>query len=238
MNKRIVALLTVLVLCVLSGVNVFAAEHPPFVVDEANLLTEGEENSLLTKLNALNKEYELDIVVLTVNSIGGSDIVAFADDYYDYNGYGKNGAIIVVAVEEGERYVSTCGSCIDEIDITALGDEISYYLNEGKYYKAFSAFADFVDEAYAFDFAMSIIISLAIGIVIALIVTGSMKGQLKSVRMQSGAANYVKANSLNITDSRDIYLYRTVTRVKRETSSNGGGTHTSSSGRTHGGGRV
>ena len=65
-----------------------------------------------------------------------------------------------------------------------------------------------------FNAVKCLLISMAMGLVIALIVTGSMKAKLKSVRMQSAAASYVKSNN----------------------SSGGSSSHTSSSGQTHGGG--
>lgn len=238
MNKRIIALLTVVFMLALSLISVSADEQLPFVIDGADLLTQGEEAYITSKLEEINKEFDLDIVVLTVPSLGDYTAMEFADDYYDYGGYDDDGALILVSAEEGERYVSTCGSCIDKIDVGELGDEISYLLDEGAYAAAFEGFADYVKEAYSFKLAKSLAISLIIGLVVALIVTSSMKGQLKSVRMQTGATNYLKADGLNITDFRDIFLYRTVTSRKREKSSSGGGTHTSSSGRSHGGGSL
>jgi len=51
----------------------------------------------------------------------------------------------------------------------------------------------------------------------------------------------MKSGSLNITESRDTFLYNTVTRTAKPKntdsgSSGGSSTHTSSSGETHGGG--
>ena len=84
-------------------------------------------------------------------------------------------------------------------------------------------------------------ISLVAGIVLSLIVVGTMKSKLKTVRFQAAANNYVKAGSMNLTESRDIFLYNTMTKTKKEkndSSSSGGGssTHTTSSGSTAGGG--
>jgi len=64
-----------------------------------------------------------------------------------------------------------------------------------------------------------------------------MKGQLKSVRFKSAASDYTKAGSMNVTESRDLFLYRTVSRREKPRENSGGSsTHTSSSGRSHGGG--
>lgn len=94
-------------------------------------------------------------------------------------------------------------------------------------------------------------ISVIVGIVCGFIGTGIMKAKLKSVKFQSGAADYVVPDSFKMHDSRDIYLYSTVTKTERPTNNNhhsggshggfgggfsGGGTHISSSGSMHGGG--
>ena len=82
----------------------------------------------------------------------------------------------------------------------------------------------------------SLLISIGIGLFAALIVTGSMKGKLKTVHAQTAASQYVKPGSMNITEGREMFLYSQIQRHKRETKTSGGSsTHTSSSGRTHGG---
>ena len=79
-------------------------------------------------------------------------------------------------------------------------------------------------------------VSIGIGLFAALIVTGSMKGKLKTVHAQAAASQYVKSGSMNITERREMFLYSQIQRHKRETKKSGGSsTHTSSSGRTHGG---
>jgi uncharacterized protein len=67
-----------------------------------------------------------------------------------------------------------------------------------------------------------------------------MKSKLKTVRYKAEANSYVRPGSMNITVSRDLFLYRTVAvspKPKSNSDSDGGSsTHTSSSGSTHGGG--
>ena len=77
------------------------------------------------------------------------------------------------------------------------------------------------------------------GFVLSLIIVGRMKAKLKTVRFQPAANSYMKAGSMNITESRDLFLYNTVTRTAKPKDNDSGGgssTHTSSSGSTHGGG--
>ena len=61
---------------------------------------------------------------------------------------------------------------------------------------------------------------------------------MKSVHSQAAANSYMKKDSLNVTESTDLFLYHNMTRTekKKESSSEGSSTHTSSSGTTHGGG--
>lgn len=236
MKKVFITLLTLIMLGTFCTVNAVAAEGLRYVIDEANLLTEEQETALNSRFEKIKKEYDVELVVLTVESIGDMEIADFADDYYDYNGYGEDGALLLVSVEDG-RYVSTTGSCIDAIDVDELGSEISDLLDDEDYVEAFNSFADYYEAGKAFKFGKSLIISIVIGLIIAFIVTSSMKGKLNSVRMQSAAANYVKVGSFDLSDSRDIFLYRHVTRRERPKSNNSS-THTSSSGRTHGGGRI
>ena len=88
---------------------------------------------------------------------------------------------------------------------------------------------------------MYLFLALGIGLVLAWVVVSVMKSQLRSVAFQENAASYVREDSMNLTNSRELFLYRDVHRTERpkeSSSSDSGGssTHTSSSGTTHGGG--
>ena len=88
---------------------------------------------------------------------------------------------------------------------------------------------------------MYLFLALGIGLVLAWVVVHVMKSQLRSVAFQENAASYVREGSMNLTNSRELFLYRNVQRTKHveekdSDSSGGSSTHTSSSGTTHGGG--
>ena len=89
-----------------------------------------------------------------------------------------------------------------------------------------------------FNYIKMLLVSLGIGLVVALIITGRMKGKLKTVRRQAEAADYVKTGSMKVTQSRDFFLYKHIDRhaKPKESTSGGSRTHTSSLGSTHGGG--
>lgn len=71
------------------------------------------------------------------------------------------------------------------------------------------------DDDEAADPAVTVLVCIAVGLVVALIVTGTMKAQLKTVRHQAQAGQYIRQGSFQLFRSQDIYLYRNVTRVAR-----------------------
>ena len=74
----------------------------------------------------------------------------------------------------------------------------------------------------SFNLGKVLLICVAIGIVIGLITVLAMKSQLKSVRMQNQANNYMIPGSMHLTHSADIFLYRNVTRVAKPQNNNTG----------------
>ena len=59
------------------------------VVDGADLLDGSEEASLRERLDDISEKYQFDVVVVTEYSLGGKSPQSFADDFFDYNGYGQ-----------------------------------------------------------------------------------------------------------------------------------------------------
>jgi uncharacterized protein len=233
----------------------------PRLVDEADVLTDSEESELLSKLDEISGRQQMDVVIATVNSLEGKTAEAYADDYFDYNGFGygpmNSGILLLVSMEDRDWAISTSGDGITaftDAGCDYIGEEIVFWLSDDLYEHAFLTFADNCDkfvtqartgEPYDGDFMpeaefepfWTLAICLVIAFIISLIITGVMKAQLKSVRSQTRASQYVRTGSLNVTCANDFFLYRTLTRVPRpkESSSSGSSTHRSSSGRTHGG---
>ena len=219
-----------------------------FVFDDADLLTDAEEETLSQKLRDVSHTYQAEIVVCTVAAIGDSDVDAFLEYLYDYMGfgYGENhdGVMLLLCMDTRDyRILSNgfAGVAIDTGAIDSIGDEIVPYLSDGQYAEGFGAFADqcvyYLDgyiNGFPFNTGMNALISLAVGLLVGAIVSGVLKGQLKSVRKQDQANNYVKPGSLQLTLSNDIFLYRNVTQTEKESKSSSSGS--SGSSRSTGGG--
>lgn len=127
----------------------------PRVVDEAGLLTESEITDLSETINDLIAQYQMDVVILTVDSLGYKSAQDYADDYYDENGYGVggdySGVLLLISMEDRDWWISTCGDAIYAITdygIESLFSEMSLYLSADMFYEAFDAYLDALPEYF------------------------------------------------------------------------------------------
>lgn len=247
--KRIFLLIFTLCLCLTLAVRASAAELPR-LVDAADLLTVSEEEELLTYLDQVSEQCQADVVIVTMESCGGRSADAVINAVYDDNGYGvgpdRDGVILLLSMEERDYRILSNGFAADAItmsEIDEIGDEIVSELSDGEYMEAFMAFAslcryeiDGERNGFPFNFGLSLGICVVIGFVTALIATGIMRSKLKSVRSRSGAREYTKPGSMQLTRSGDLFLYRTLDRRRKpqesSSGSRGGG------GRNVGGGKF
>lgn len=253
------------ILCAKGEVPVFPERSLPRLVDEADLLFDWEEEELLAKLNEISKRQQVDVAVVTVNTLMGKTPQEYADDYYDYNGFGfgenNDGILLLVNMGERDWYISTTGYGIHAITDAGrdyISEKFLSDLSDGNYADAFDTYAilcdEFVTQAKTgepYDYGnmpkgkvnpLWIPGSAAGGALAGQIPISKMKRKLKSVGKQKSATRYFNRDSLNFAASNDNFLYSNVKRVYIEPSesrSGGGGgssTHFGSSGSSHGGG--
>ena len=221
------------------------------VFDAANLLTEEQADELNRKLLEVSHQYQAQIFIHTLPSVNGHDIDVYVEYLYDSMGMGygskHDGVLLLVSMDPREYRILSNGFAGDAIttdDIDSIGELIRPHLSDGEYVEAFDIFVEqcryYIDghlNGFPFNKGMSLVISLAIGIVVGLIVAKILKGQLKSVRQQHQANNYMKPGSLNITNQNEFFLYSHVSRTPRskDDSSSGSGSSSGSS-RSVGGG--
>lgn len=224
-----------------------------YIKDQAGVLTDEQEKELNDKLTLYKENNGIDLVVVLTNGIDNGvyyydDRMDFADDYYDYNGYDKDGALLLVNIEEFDKYssgnswISTSGKCIrliSEDDISRIGSHLTPYLEAGEFYEAINYYPDLINSnikvSKTSQYGLMAIITIVICIIVAFVYTGRLKRQLKSVSDATDANEYIVDNSLNLRRSYDHYLYSNVVKTPRDTGKSGS-SHTSSSGSSHGGG--
>ena len=246
MKRKLLAMLLVVVLCVSLSISASAVSGAD-IYDEADLLSSAEETQIAKKLSNIREQFDAQIVIMTVPTSDGS-IDTFVEDVYDSMnmGYGENqnGVLLLVCMDSREYRILSNGYAgeaigIDQID--AISEAIVSDLSDGDYADAFITFADncayYLDgylNGYPFNAGKNLVVALIIGVVAGVIVAFVLKKQLKSVRQQKQANVYITSGSMQITASRDLFLYREVSKTKKASTNSSG----SGSSRNVGGGKF
>ena len=153
------------------------------------------------------------ILAAAVIAVGAS-IPAFADsDFYT----AENDAPVLLTAQEAQADIALDIISDDSATVTLSDNYDTAAINETG-----DTEDDDSDKAPVAtrDIIIAVCISVVVGIIIGFIGSGIMKSKLTSVRYQSGAADYVVPDSFKLNDSRDIYLYSTVTKTERSTDDN------------------
>ena len=240
MKKRWISFLMALVLCAgllpLFSSVAGAAENDGVLYDEADVLSPAEEAALENRLLTLSQTYQVQIVVYTIPSLPYGSIDSYVHEVYDGMGFGygenRDGVLLLLCTDPRELRILSNGMAADAISVSDIDDIFSlmlYDLGEDNYADAFELFADqcefYLDgyiNGYPFPTGFALLICFGIGFVIALISVMVMKAQLKSVRQQREADNYIKSGSMQVTLRKDLFLYRDLKRVKKESSGSSG----------------
>lgn len=256
MNMRITkrtgfAALLIILLCI-SISPLWAIENaPPDLIDIPEVLSSQEYDTVYNRLEGIKNTYGVDTAFVITDEISTESAQAEADNLYDYCGYGVgdtyDGILYLVCQPTHEYAFTTCGRGIDIFNddgLEYIDNAMLPYLKDGNYYEAAMVYADKCEELlqmaaegkpYRKKVNKLYVIGgiILIPLVAAFILMSRKLSQMDTAVMQAGAAQYMKPGSMNMNFSRDIFLYSTVTKYERENSSST--THTSSSGRTHGG---
>ena len=234
-----------------------AADRDNYVIDEAGLLEDKEIEKLSENIEDLSDKYNMDIVLLTVDSLNGKTPNEFADDFYDYNDFGvgvnKNGLLFLIDMDNRKMWISTTGKAIEIYNDKRI-DAILDYTYDKISKKDYSGCAEqFIKYATYFakkgrnggDTIVStskmiksslICSSIATAIFIIIGVCSHRKPQ-----KNREASKYI-SKPLKLTEQTDQFLDKHVSQTRRVESSSSSGessgssTHSGSSGTSHGGG--
>ena len=126
------------------------------VYDYAQLLTPTEEYNLKKDIDLFVANHNMDLVLVTVKYHEKSNTMNYADDFYDYNGFGigpnYDGIIFVIDFTFGytDIWMSTTGKAINiytDSRIDEILDNVAAKKNRG-YYEMFDKFIE-VSDYYA-----------------------------------------------------------------------------------------
>lgn len=236
----------------------------PLVYDAASVIDPVYLSQLNEKAEKISRKYGCDIAAVFVSSTGGRDIQAFADDFYDYNGYGygddDNGILFLVSVGDRAFAISTyaaAGYTFSDYGQQYMDSRYIDHLRNSDWGRATEAYIDACAELLEYEKANgvpydvssrpekdmtagSVLISLIAGFLFAFIPIGSMKKKMHNVHQQVDAADYVSEGSFRLHTSRDRYITSRITKVPRpkENDNNRSGGMGGSSFHTSSSGRI
>lgn len=123
------------------------------VKDYMELFTTDEINELESKILDFTSRQAMDMVIVTTNDTAGKSSEAFADDFYDENGYGigsdYSGLLLLINMDAREVWISTAGHAIDVYNdsrITSLVNDVTPYLSDANYKQACDVFLSSIDQ--------------------------------------------------------------------------------------------
>lgn len=256
--KRLSSIIICVLILLFTALPVFAEEGvdpnlpekriAPYFTDGANLLSRDDQILLNKKLEELSQKEKMDIVIVTATDLGGKSPQSYADDFFDYNGFGydeeHNGILLLYRHDApGFRdiYISTTGKAIKRFNpyIDKMLDKLIIPLSDNEFDSAFHLFIKLACKYNGFFIdATWLIISVGVGVLIAFVTMKSRTRSLTTAIRQLNGDRYV--TEMTLTKQSDTFLFKNVHRVRvpKQTSgpSSGGGVHRGSSGRSHGGG--
>ena len=265
-----------------------AVSGQPRVFDQAGLFSETEIIQLEEKIAQCRKSTKMDVVIVSAYADGERSAEEYADDYYDYGGFGvgkkASGVLLLYYMDGpgqpgGECYISTAGTMINMLTderIESILDDVYGNLGNRDFAGATECFLEdvkvYVKEGvesgqYTYDRDTGEIVryhsirlyEVVIAMVIAGILAGSVCLDIKkryamkqSSREVSNSLQAYRADCafcFSVAGDKMINKYVRSIPIPRNTSSGSGGgghsgsssagrstIHTSSSGRSHGGG--
>lgn len=266
MFKKMFLLSILSFLLILTGALPASAAESNNVKDAMNFLTPEQISDLQMTADRLKAEYGLEPVIVITDQMENKSSMAYADDYFDYNGYGVgadySGLLMLINMADRDVWISTTGKAIDiftDARISAMLDGIIPYLPDGNYAGACTAFLSDV-ESYAvqgvpegqyrieqeapyrgtyWERATALMthpLVIGIPLLISIAVTVLITLSNKG-KVTVTPQTYEEKGSFVITREINDFLREHLTKVKIEKSSgSGSSTHRGSSGRSHGGG--
>ena len=223
------------------------------IYDFAELLTDEEEKLIYSDIQSFITEHNLDMAVVTINKNNKYSAMEYADDFYDYNYFGKgstfDGLLMLIDMDNREVWISTTGQAIliyDDYRIDNMLDYIAPNLTSRDYKEAVDEFIYYADryatsgisssnKLYYIDehgdmkkknsakFYEGIQSAIMFSTIVTAVFVIIGVTGHRNVKKARKAGIYLDKESVNIIDKRDNFLRSNTTKVRIESSSSGGG---------------
>ena len=233
------------------------------IYDFGELFSDDEEAKLYDKVVKYIKEYDMDMVIVTITENPKSTAMEYGRDFYDYNTFGTNsthdGVLLLFDMQNRRVEIVTTGDAIvmyNDNRINWILDDVFEYMPNGQYFEAAKAFVDstskYASNGYptasggepklkGIDRLRVLPWSgiLIFAVVSTAIIIGVLIYNCKMVRKAVSSRQYLVKDSVKINLIKETFLGTSVHKSARVQSSSGGGgssISSGSSGTSHGGG--
>ena len=216
------------------------------VFDATKNLTSQEIKSLTEKIRAVEKKHDIKIGIEFLRSINTSNVASAADSLREqhFSGAANGSTLFLVVMSSRDWYISLDPKLNQIVlDPEKIGEQVSAKLHDGNYSGACETFISEIDtrvtyyetngKAYdpseKFNFAAmggAIVIAIFLG----RFIRASLIASMSNVQHAAEASDYLKRDSVKITESNDTYLFTNVSRRPKSKSSGGGGGSSGGSG--------
>ncbi|MGP1594557.1 MAG: TPM domain-containing protein [Treponema sp.] len=245
-------ILLILILCPLYF-PVSAQTRGQTIVDHVGVLSPKDVQTLSTKLDAFSRSTQMDSVVVLVKNTGDKTAESYADDYFDYHGYGfgdtHEGVLLLIVTGDGSKgsrhiHISTCGvKTIEKITDSAIDSLIDAAiqggLRENNYQHGILSYIELLSELYTnqlSSFELLVSLFAGLGLFIAVYWFIRNRYRIKKLPPQYNTQENTEAAFQSVEDTLIKSHTSRIKRPKEKINSSASSTHTSSSGRSHGGG--
>ena len=254
--------------CLIFSFLFFMAYHSQaqtlYVYDEADLLSEVQEQNLQGWAEEKKETEKQNFVFLTSDDTGNQDTKTYADQFYDSHGFEKqDGILFFIDMDNRQRTISTTGSMrsyMTDEKVSAVLEEVKQYASDGAYNRVFTELGEkAVTSLREMEHIPSgtdrekaetvkqkgISISEAGGAFLAAFVSGAIFFfvilRKYNMKIKTSAYSYWENAAIDMTIQTDHLIHRTVTRRRIEREETETGTAEESGGQNqddHGGGSV
>lgn len=219
------------------------------IYDFADLFLDTEEEALFSSVTEYIDEHDMDMVIVTIAENNKSNAKEYAEDFYDYNYFGKgdhyDGIIFLIDMDTREIYVTTTGNSMlyyDDERVEGLLDAAYTYMTSNEYYEAASAFVRRADryategysnsadnyyidengdliEKKSVNWLLTIILPTVISSIVLWIFTSKHKG----IKIATEADDYLDIPGIQYGQFVDNFLTTYTSRTYIGSSSSSGG---------------
>lgn len=206
------------------------------IYDKAGLLSDSELSSLENMCAEYSEKDDLDIIILTHDDPDAVDAEVYIENFIDKMQY-LDSMVLLVDLHNRDVCLESYGNIQSYITGSrgdTIREQITPYLSDGEYAKAFQKFIKGTDKYMNYvPLYLNPLIQLAAALVIGAITVAVMAYNAGGKMTVSGN-NYLDSTNSGLIGRRDDYIRTLVTRVRKpQNNGNGGGGGISAGGLSH-----